>query len=87
MPLLPPRIGVERADPAAVRQVRAEEEAAYLVFGMRPNPEVGRIDSEVPKALGLELQLIDDERVADAKVEPSHGGDAWCRNIRIREVN
>ena len=37
----------------------------YLVFGMRPNPEVGRIDSEVPKALGLELQLIDDERVAD----------------------
>jgi len=45
----------------------------YLVFGMRPNPEVGRIDPEVPKALGLELQLIDDERVADAKVEPSHG--------------
>jgi hypothetical protein len=33
---------------------------------MRPNPEVGRIDSEVPKALGL---VIDDERVADAKVE------------------
>jgi len=41
----------------------------YLVFGMRPNPEVGRIDLEVPKALGLELQLIDDERAADAKVE------------------
>ncbi|MGJ5819326.1 family 16 glycoside hydrolase [Paludibaculum fermentans] len=48
----------------------------YLVFGMRPNPEVGRIDPEVPKALGLELQLIDDERVADAKVEPSHGTGA-----------
>ena len=48
----------------------------YLVFGMRPNPETGRIDPEVPKALGLELQLIDDERVADAKVEPSHGTGA-----------
>ncbi len=48
----------------------------YLVFGMRPNPEVGRIDPEVPKALGLELQLIDDQRVAGAKVEPSHGTGA-----------
>jgi hypothetical protein len=48
----------------------------YLVFGMRPNPEVGRLDPEVPKALGLELQLIDDERVADAKVQPSHGTGA-----------
>ncbi len=48
----------------------------YLVFGMRPNPETGRIDPEVPKALGLELQLIDDERVADAKVEPSHSTGA-----------
>jgi hypothetical protein len=48
----------------------------YLVFGMRPNPEVGRIDPEVPKALGLELQLIDDERVADTKVEPSRGTGA-----------
>lgn len=48
----------------------------YLVFGMRPNPESGRIDPEVPKALGLELQLIDDERVADAKVKPSHGTGA-----------
>src|SRR5262249_29780661 len=38
----------------------------YLVFGMRPNPEVGRIDPEVPKALSLELQLIDGERAADA---------------------
>jgi hypothetical protein len=48
----------------------------YLVFGMRPNPEVGRIDPEVPKALGLELQLIDDGHVADAKVKPSHGTGA-----------
>jgi Domain of Unknown Function (DUF1080) len=48
----------------------------YLVFGMRPNPEIGRIDPEVPKALGLELQLIDDERVAEARVEPSHGTGA-----------
>src|SRR5258708_13707093 len=49
----------------------------YLVFGMRPNPEVGRIDSEVPKALGLELHLIDDERLADAKVEPSPRTGPW----------
>lgn len=48
----------------------------YLVFGMRPNPDTGRMDPEVPKALGLELQLIDDERVADAKVEPSRGTGA-----------
>lgn len=41
----------------------------YLVFGTRPNPEV-------PKALGLELQLIDDEHVADAKVARSHGTGA-----------
>jgi hypothetical protein len=51
----------------------------YLVFGMRPNPDIGRIDPEMPKALGLELQLIDDEHVADAKVQPSHGtGRCTC---------
>jgi len=48
----------------------------YLVFGMRPNPLVGRIDPEVPKALGLELQLIDDANVPDAKLDPSHGTGA-----------
>jgi hypothetical protein len=48
----------------------------YLVFGMRANPDNGRLDPEVPKALGLELQLIDDERVADAKLAPSHGTGA-----------
>lgn len=48
----------------------------YLVFGMRPNPLVGRIDPEVPKALGFELQLIDDSSVADAKLHPSHGTGA-----------
>lgn len=48
----------------------------YLVFGMRQNPLVGRIDPEVPKALGLELQLIDDEHVADAKLHPSHATGA-----------
>jgi hypothetical protein len=48
----------------------------YLVFGMRPTPGLGRIDPEAPKALGLELQLIDDERAADAKVEPSHATGA-----------
>jgi len=48
----------------------------YLVFGMRPNPETGRLDPEAPKALGLELQLIDDERVGDAKIDPTHGTGA-----------
>ncbi len=48
----------------------------YLVFSMRPNPRVGYIDPEVPKALGLELQLIDDANVGDAKVAPSHGTGA-----------
>ena len=48
----------------------------YLVFGMRPNPLIGRIDPEVPKALGFELQLIDDANVADAKLHPSHGTGA-----------
>ena len=48
----------------------------YLVFGMRPNPLVGRIDPEVPKALGFELQLIDDANVGDAKLHPSHGTGA-----------
>lgn len=48
----------------------------YLVFGQRPNPESGRLDPDVPKALGLELQLIDDGRVPDAKVNPTHGTGA-----------
>ncbi|MBI2686670.1 MAG: DUF1080 domain-containing protein [Acidobacteria bacterium] len=48
----------------------------YLVFGMRPNPKVGYIDPEVPKALGLELQLIDDANVADARLAPSHATGA-----------
>lgn len=48
----------------------------YLVFGMRQNPLVGRIDPEVPKALGFELQLIDDANVADAKLHPSHATGA-----------
>ena len=48
----------------------------YLVFSMRPNPLVGRIDPEVPKALGFELQLIDDAHEPDAKVHPSHATGA-----------
>ena len=48
----------------------------YLVFGTRPNPDTGKFDPEVPKALGFELQLIDDERVPDAKVARSHGTGA-----------
>ena len=43
----------------------------YFVFGMRPNPRVCYIDPEVPKALGFELQLID-----DANLQPSHGTGA-----------
>lgn len=43
----------------------------YLVFGMRPNPRVGYIDPQVPKALGFELQLID-----AANLQPSHGTGA-----------
>jgi len=48
----------------------------YLVFGTRPNPDTGKLDREVPKALGFELQLIDDERVADARVSPARGTGA-----------
>lgn len=48
----------------------------YLVFAQRPNPDVGRLDPDVPKALGLELQLIDDERVPDAKVSPARATGA-----------
>ena len=48
----------------------------YLVFGTRPNPDTGRYDPDVPKALGLELQLLDDERVRDAKVSPTRATGA-----------
>jgi hypothetical protein len=48
----------------------------YLVFGTRPNPDTGKFDPDIPKALGLELQLIDEERVPDAKVARSHGTGA-----------
>ncbi len=48
----------------------------YLVFGTRPNPDTGKLDPDVPKALGLELQLIDDERVPDAKVSRTRGTGA-----------
>lgn len=64
----------------------------YLVFGMRPNPLVGYIDPEVPKALGFELQLIDDANVADAKLHPSHATGALylfaaARNLPSLPVN
>ena len=48
----------------------------YLVFGMRPNPATGKIDPDVPKALGFELQLVDDSSNADAKLAPSHSTGA-----------
>jgi hypothetical protein len=41
----------------------------YLVFGIRPSAS-GKLDPLVPKALGFELQLADDERVDDARVSP-----------------
>jgi hypothetical protein len=48
----------------------------YLVFGMRPNPATGKLDPDVPKALGFELQLVDDSTDADAKLAPSHSTGA-----------
>jgi hypothetical protein len=48
----------------------------YLVFGTRPNPDTGKFDVDVPKALGLELQLIDDQRVPDARVSPTRATGA-----------
>ncbi|MBM3727226.1 MAG: DUF1080 domain-containing protein [Acidobacteria bacterium] len=45
----------------------------YLVFGMRPNPATGRLDPDVPKALGFELQLIDDPT---GKLKPAHSTGA-----------
>ena len=48
----------------------------YLVFGTRANPDTGKLDPDVPKALGFELQLIDDERVPDAKVSRTRGTGA-----------
>jgi hypothetical protein len=48
----------------------------YLVFGMRPNPPTGKLDPDVPKALGFELQLVDDSVNEDAKLAPSHSTGA-----------
>jgi hypothetical protein len=48
----------------------------YLVFGMRPNPATGKLDPDVPKALGFELQLVDDSSDGDAKLAPSHSTGA-----------
>ena len=47
----------------------------YLVFGIRPSAS-GKLDPLVPKALGFELQLVDDDRVGDAKTSPRHGTGA-----------
>jgi hypothetical protein len=48
----------------------------YLVFGIRPNSATGKLDPDVPKALGFELQLADDEKVLDAKTAASHSTGA-----------
>jgi Domain of Unknown Function (DUF1080) len=55
---------------------RTNSGVKYLVFGMRPNPATGKLDPEVAKALGFELQLVDDSTDPDAKLAPSHSTGA-----------
>ena len=58
----------------------------YLVFGMRPNPATGKLDPDVPKALGFELQLVDDAGDADAKLAPSHSTGALYLFVAPHDV-
>ena len=58
----------------------------YLVFGMRPNPASGKLDPDVPKALGFELQLVDDSSDADAKLAPSHSTGALYLFVAPHDV-
>ena len=58
----------------------------YLVFGMRPNPATGKIDPDVPKALGFELQLVDDTSDPDAKLAPSHSTGALYLFVAPHDV-
>src|SRR5689334_9758620 len=58
----------------------------YLVFGMRPNPATGKLDPDVPKALGFELQLVDDSSDADAKLAPSHSTGALYLFVAPHDV-
>src|SRR5262245_28101921 len=58
----------------------------YLVFGMRPNPATGKLDPDVPKALGFELQLVDDSTDADAKLAPSHSTGALYLFVAPHDV-
>jgi hypothetical protein len=57
----------------------------YLVFGMRQNPQVGRIDPEVPKALGLEFQLLAPEN-AETKHAPEMGTGAMYMYVKPSAV-
>jgi hypothetical protein len=58
----------------------------YLVFGIRPNSATGKLDPDVPKALGFELQLVDDAKVADAKAAPSHSTGALYLYVAPHDV-
>jgi len=57
----------------------------YLVFGMRPNPAVGRIDPEVPKALGLEFQLLAPEN-KESTMAPELGTGAMYMYVKPSNV-
>lgn len=58
----------------------------YLVFGIRPNSATGKLDPDVPKALGFELQLADDNKVADAQSKPSHSTGALYGYVAPHDV-
>jgi hypothetical protein len=58
----------------------------YLVFGIRPNSATGKLDPDVPKALGFELQLADDQRVADARSTPSNSTGALYLYVAPHDV-
>jgi hypothetical protein len=58
----------------------------YLVFGVRPNPATGKLDPDVPKALGFELQLADDQRVDDAKSTPTNSTGALYLYVAPHDV-
>jgi hypothetical protein len=65
---------------------RTNSGVKYLVFGMRPNPAAGKIDPDVPKALGFELQLVDDSTDPDAKLAPSHSTGAMYLFVAPHDV-
>ena len=58
----------------------------YLVFGIRPTTADGKFDPDIPKALGFELQLADDNLVEDAHVSPTRGTGALYSFIAPHDV-